>query len=107
YRVAGANLKSTSGWKSNSEYVGNGSDSYGFSALPAGTYANRNITYKVHEFYGVGDYAYFWTTSKGSCVADFLRLGWADDRSNLTNDFSDDADRGDMDSARSVRCLKD
>ena len=107
YRVAGANLKSTSGWKSNSQYVGNGSDSYGFSALPAGTYANRNITYKVHEFYGVGDNAYFWTTSKGSCVADPLRLGWADDRSNLTNDFSDDADRGSMDSARSVRCLKD
>ncbi len=99
YSVAGANLKSTSGWKSNSQYVGNGSDSYGFSALPAGAYTYR--------FYDVGNYAFFWTTSKGSCVADHLRLGWADDSSNLTNTFSKDADRGDMDSAGSVRCLKD
>ena len=106
YRVAGANLKSTSGWKSNSQYVGNGSDSKGFSALPAGA-RDDAITYHVYRFYSVGDYAYFWTTSKGSCVADFLRLGWADDSSNLTNSLSDDVDRGDMDSARSVRCLKD
>ena len=106
YSVAGANLKSTSGWKSNSQYVGNGSDSYGFSALPAGA-RNDAITYHVYRFYDVGKYAFFWTTSKGSCVADRLRLGWADDSSNLTNTLSNDADRGDMDSARSVRCLKD
>ena len=105
YSVAGANLKSTSGWKSNS-HVGNGSDSYGFSALPAGA-RNDAITYHVYRFYDVGTYAFFWTTSKGSCVADRLRLGWADDSSNLTNSLSNDADRGDMDSARSVRCLKD
>ena len=106
YRVAGANLKSTSGWKSNSQYVGNGSDSKGFSALPAGAY-NDAITYHIYRFYDVGNYAFFWTTSKGGCVADRLRLGWADDSSNLTNSLSDDVDRGDMDSARSVRCLKD
>ena len=106
YSVAGANLKSTSGWKSNSQYVGNGSDSNGFSALPAGAY-NDAITYHVYRFYDVGNFAFFWTTSKGSCVADRLRLGWADDSSNLTNSLSDDVDRGDMDSARSVRCLKD
>ena len=105
YSVAGANLKSTSGWKSNSQYVGNGSDSYGFSALPAGAY-NDAITYHVYKFYDVGNYAFFWTTSKGSCVADRLRLGWADDSSNLSNISTAD-ERGDMDSARSVRCLKD
>ena len=106
YSVAGANLKSTSGWKSNSQYVGNGSDSYGFSALPAGA-RDDAITYHVYRFYDVGTYASFWTTSKGSCVADRLRLEWADDSSTLTNTLSNDADRGDMDSARSVRCLKD
>ena len=105
YSVAGANLKSTSGWKSNSQYVGNGSDSYGFSALPAGA-RNDAITYHVYRFYDVGNFAFFWTTSKGSCVADRLRLGWADDSSNLSN-ISKNDERGDMDSARSVRCLKD
>ena len=104
--VAGANLKSTSGWKSNSKYVGNGSDSKGFSALPAG-FRDDAITYLVYRFYNVGEFASFWTTSKGSCVADRLRLGWADDSSNLTNFLSDDVDRGDMDAAMSVRCLKD
>ena len=105
YRVAGANLKSTSGWKSNSQYVGNGSDSYGFSALPAGVYTDA-ITYHVYRFYDVGNFAFFWTTSKGSCVADRLRLGWADDSSNLSNISTTD-ERADMYSARSVRCLKD
>ena len=105
YRVAGANLKSTSGWKSNSKYVGNGSDSYGFSALPAGVYTDA-ITYHVYRFYDVGNFAFFWTTSKGSCVADRLRLGWADDSSNLSNISTAD-ERADMYSARSVRCLKD
>ena len=105
YRVAGANLKSTSGWKSNSQYVGNGSDSYGFSALPAGVYTDA-ITYHVYRFYDVGNFAFFWTTSKGSCVADRLRLGWADDSSNLSNISTAD-ERADMYSARSVRCLKD
>ena len=105
YRVAGANLKSTSGWKCNSQYVGNGSDSYGFSALPAGVYTDA-ITYHVYRFYDVGNFAFFWTTSKGSCVADRLRLGWADDSSNLSNISTAD-ERADMYSARSVRCLKD
>ena len=105
YRVAGANLKSTCGWKSNSKYVGNGSDSYGFSALPAGVYTDA-ITYHVYRFYDVGNFAFFWTTSKGSCVADRLRLGWADDSSNLSNISTAD-ERADMYSARSVRCLKD
>ena len=106
YSVAGANLKSTSGWKSNSRYVGNGSDSKGFSALPAGAYSSNSLTYQVYSFYDVGNYAFFWTTSKGSCVADRLRLGWADDSSNLSNISTAD-ERADMYSARSVRCLKD
>ena len=52
YRAA-KYLKSNGGWNEN----GNGTDSYGFSALPAGYRHDGN-------FGGVGDYAYFWSVSQ-------------------------------------------
>ena len=52
--AAGKALKSGSGWYSN----GNGTDTYGFSALPAGGSINS-----VH-FYYAGNYASFWSASQ-------------------------------------------
>ncbi|MCQ2104139.1 MAG: fibrobacter succinogenes major paralogous domain-containing protein, partial [Fibrobacter sp.] len=53
---AGVALKSGSGWYSN----GNGTDAYGFSALPAGS------RYYGGYFSNVGDYAHFWSASTDS-----------------------------------------
>ena len=52
--TAGTKLKSTSGWYSG----GNGTDSYGFSVLPAG---RRDYD---GNYYGAGDDAYFWSSSE-------------------------------------------
>jgi len=53
--TAGTALKSASGWSSN----GNGTDTYGFSTLPAG-YRNLDGSFGV-----VGDYANFWSATEG------------------------------------------
>ena len=57
--VAGKVLRSVSGWND-----GGGSDSYYFSALPAGyreeVHYYDNKGYKVH-YYGDGDVAWFWS----------------------------------------------
>ncbi len=52
---AGTKLKSKNGWNS-----GNGTDDYGFAALPAGVRRNSG------SFNAVGDSAYFWTASEYS-----------------------------------------
>lgn len=51
--VAGTKLKSTTDWSS-----GAGTDNYGFSALPAGSYYG--------SFNNLGSYAYFWTATENN-----------------------------------------
>jgi uncharacterized protein (TIGR02145 family) len=58
--VCGNKLKAASGWDDN----GNGTDDFGFSALPAGYYNG--------SFRNLGSYAYFWTaTEYNSSIAYF------------------------------------
>ncbi len=65
--VAGKKLKSKSGWKNN----GNGSDEFGFSALPGGS------GYSDGSFSNVGDYGYWWSaTDYNSNYANFMRMGY-------------------------------
>jgi uncharacterized protein (TIGR02145 family) len=52
--TAGKKLKTASGWSSN----GNGTDGYGFSALPGGIYANGG------GFYYAGDRGHWWSASE-------------------------------------------
>jgi len=56
--VAGAKLKSASGWTWNivSDEDGNGTDEYKFSALPGGFRMDDG------KFSGVGSYGHWWTT---------------------------------------------
>ena len=87
YPVAGKALKSTEGWKDG----GNGTDDYGFSALPAG-YMQEDST-----SHNVGEYAQFWSTSGTTWV---YQLEAAFDNDSL---FLFSVYRG---FALSVRCLK-
>jgi uncharacterized protein (TIGR02145 family) len=61
--TAGSKLKSSSGWYNN----GNGSDQYGFSALPGG-YRNSG-----GYFIGAGNVGYWWTATEGSGGIAYLR----------------------------------
>ena len=88
--TAGKYLKSKSGWNSN----GNGTDAYGFSALPGG----------YRDYYGyfnfAGYSAYFWSSGEyGSSGAFYLYLYYDGESAYLYYD--------DKYYARSVRCLKD
>ncbi|MCK9183244.1 MAG: fibrobacter succinogenes major paralogous domain-containing protein, partial [Fibrobacteraceae bacterium] len=57
--IAGTALKTTSGWKERREGIsGNGTDSYGFSAFPAGIADDGN------NFFYAGECAYFWSASE-------------------------------------------
>jgi len=91
--VAGTALKSTSGWNEG----GNGTDTYGFSALPAGS---RFHDGDVGGFGYVGSDAHFWSaTEHGTgyayyrglyCIREYMGTGSLSKRD-----------------AFSVRCLKD
>ena len=56
---AGTVLKSTTGWKDDDSKSGNGSDSLGFGALPAGFYLSYN-DYFINEGYN----ARFWSSTE-------------------------------------------
>ena len=88
--IAGKVLKSQTGWYNS----GNGTDAFGFSALPAG---GRNGD---GEGYNEGDYAYFWSSTElNSSYAYRMYLGYADVDATLSYKNKDDG--------FSVRCVKD
>jgi uncharacterized protein (TIGR02145 family) len=90
YDTAGIKLKAKSGWADS----GNGTDDFGFSALPAG-YGNSS-----DEFFDMGEDASFWTaTEYPSTNAHYRTMYYT----------SDGVIRGNYDKSYlfSVRCLQD
>ncbi len=87
--TAGKILKSQTGWYNN----GNGTDAYGFSALPAG------LRYYTGIFDGGGDYAYFWSATENFNQAYYMYLYSDNEDANLYAYYKD--------YAYSVRCLQD
>lgn len=87
----GAKLKSRDGWFKK----GNGSDKFGFNALPAGYGTGR-------KFDGIGGYAYFWSATEDlenpESNAYYLFLSFNSDAASL-NAFS-------KEDYRSVRCVQ-
>jgi len=88
--TAGTKLKSTSGWNSS----GNGTDAFGFSALPAG----------LRDYYGYfyfeGYYAFFWSSTEDSSnYAYYIYLYYDIDSAYLGNNDKCDG--------FSVRCIQD
>ncbi|MDR2582970.1 MAG: hypothetical protein LBC75_05765 [Fibromonadaceae bacterium] len=92
----GIQLKATSGWNSYQElYPGNGTDDYGFYALPGGVGDDE-------EWWDIGNYAYWWNAEE---------YGLSDSEAHYQA-IAYDADYlewyyGDKIRLHSVRCLKD
>ncbi|GBU20449.1 hypothetical protein R80B4_00327 [Fibrobacteres bacterium R8-0-B4] len=96
--AANKKLKSTSGWKRS----GNGTDVYGFSALPGG---NRNhLGWRAgQEFEDLGNEGYWWTATAGEFISDMLGafVGMASDSANVFHDAYYKS------GGLSARCVKD
>ena len=107
-------LKSTSGWDEgwddNGKRSGNGDDTYGFAALPAGI---RTIH---DDFNSLGEYAFFWTSTeyhtaydpKYTQLDDTEGLSKHADRISFVNksDWPNFAQYGPKILGHSVRCVK-
>ena len=93
--TAGKKLKSTEGWKDKNDGTsGNGSDNFGFSALPAGS---RNI---FGDFNFEGKDAEIWSSTEiNSSGAHDMYLNYGYGSANL--------DYGSKSNGFSVRCLRD
>jgi len=97
--VAGEKLKSTGGWFKK----GNGTDDFGFNALPAGYRMAVETpgdpqSEKSAKYDGIGGYAYFWSASESpDGLAYYLFLDFSS-KAAKKNAFL----KGD---ARSVRCI--
>ena len=89
--VAGLALKSRTGWNDG----GNGTDAFGFSALPAGlrSYYNRSFTNEGHS-------TYFWSTFEGDAHDAFIINMHSTTEIAYMNGI-------DKYAALSVRCVKD
>ena len=91
---AGTALKSTSGWNEYEGESGNGTDAFGFSALPAGYRDDDG------DYHGEGYDAFFWSSTEfSSNLAYGMSLDYYDDYAYLGY--------GNKYYGRSVRCLKD
>jgi len=100
--LAGAALKAKDGWFKK----GNGTDEFGFNALPAGC---RGAISKADDcsisggkFDGIGGYAYFWSATEDSenpeSNAFYLFLSFSSDAASLNAFAKEDY--------RSVRCVR-
>ena len=92
--TAGKKLKSASGW----ENVDNGTDDFGFNALPAGFKDSKS-----GRFYGEGEYAEFWGADYNGNYAYLINL--RRDAAGTTIYDKDFTENG-KPLAASVRCLK-
>lgn len=95
---SGRALKSTSGWFKK----GDGDDSFGFRALPAGYMtAKSSSESSVGKFDGIGGYAHIWSATvdpQESFFAQYLYLDFSSSVARLSSFSATDA--------RSVRCVK-
>lgn len=89
--ATGKKLKSKSGWKNN----GNGSDAYGFSALPAG----ERISFGKAKYGAEGDKAVFWTSTEYYVDCSYFMMLYSQSNSADMSWYMD------KDNGFSVRCI--
>ena len=96
--TAGGKLKSRSGWeKGYKERSGNGTDNYGFSALPGGVF------HEGGESYGAGSMGYWWSATESNA-------NYAWHRFMTCSEYPDTVVRGTQlkrGALHSVRCVQD
>ena len=95
--TASQRLKSTSGWKTCKNWCwanGNGSDDYGFNAIPVKGWHDK------HKFGSVGEYAEFWTSSEWDHSPYYIYL-------KALYSYTVSSNRNHNYYGRSVRCVKD
>lgn len=90
----GSVLKSRCGWAND----GNGTDDFGFAALPAGGGTGTD------QFTGFGTAAHFWTSSGGAVASSASQITFYEDYSNYVYVGSG---LGNKNSVFSVRCIQD
>jgi len=88
---AGKKLKAKSGWnKDHDGKSGNGTDIYGFSALPGGICSQGDCN-------GIGSKGYWWSASNGLYYFNLLT-------NETARNYNDESDKTDL---LSVRCVQD
>jgi len=101
--IAGKKLKAKSDWKDGEGKSGNGTDEFGFSALPGGYRNSLDCPDVCDDDYGLGDfgsigYSGFWYSSE-TCT--FWRMNF-DGSINIDNTYN-----GSLSDMFSIRCIKD
>ena len=100
YSMAESRLKTTSGW-----LVGNGSDDFGFSMIPAGV----SYQYSAKEYFGsVGERTSFWTSTKVRSGDSWGLACWSfGGAEDVVKSVSATNCGGSIGIGKSVRCIKD
>jgi len=93
-KTEGLKLKAKSGWNSHQGKYGNGTDDFGFSALPGG------LGYSDGRFRNVGDYGYWWSSSESYSFSAYFRYMYYYDEYAIWNYY-------DKSFLFSVRCVQD
>ena len=97
--IEGKKLKSTYNW----ELFGEGTDEYGFNALPCGfRYVNLTISFLITVYTGLGYSAHFWTSTEKK---DTYQRAWI--RSLDYGSSTIDRGYNSKNLGLSVRCIKD
>jgi hypothetical protein len=65
--TADVKLKAKTGWGRDGGKDGNGTDDFGFSALPGGAGGDQGDHCSNGYFYNAGYHGYWWTTTHGGC----------------------------------------
>jgi len=95
FNTAGPKLKTASGWNDYQGKSGNGTDEFGFSALPGGYYSNSS-----DSFLYVGDFGSWWSATESSAGYAYFR----DMRNSAAFVFSSSYPKFYL---YSVRCVQD
>jgi uncharacterized protein (TIGR02145 family)/uncharacterized repeat protein (TIGR02543 family) len=95
WSLAGKKLKARSGWNRN----GNGTDDYGFSALPGGASNDPSNSYSGGS--GTGNTGYWWSTTEYSSTLAYYRT-----MNYNMDDMQEDYQYLDKSYGMSVRCIR-